>query len=80
MKIEVKVDGLKNAEKFSEICQRFPFEFFLRSDSFCIDPKSMLGVLAIFYSAKSAVYVDTNEMDDETIKKFSAEIGSFVVK
>ena len=55
MNIEINTLGLKNAEKFSAICQDYPFQIYLRSGQFCVDPKSMLGVLAIFYSASDPV-------------------------
>ena len=47
MKLEVAVNGIKEAEKFSAICQEYPYEMLMRSGDFCMDPKSMLGVLAI---------------------------------
>ena len=80
MKIEIAVEGIKQAEKFSAICQGYPFEMLLHSGSFCTDPKSMLGVLAIFYSAKEPVIVDTADMDDVTVKKFVDAIGAYIAK
>lgn len=78
MKIEVSVEGIKQAEKFSAICQEYPFEMLLRSGDFCTDPKSMLGVLAIFYSAKEPVVVDTADMDDVSVKKFVQDIEGYI--
>ena len=80
MKIEISIEVLKNAEKFSAICQDYPFELYLRSGQFCVDPKSMLGVLAIFYSASDPVFVDTNDMDEETLKKFIKDIAKYIKK
>ena len=80
MKIEISIEGLKNAEKFSAICQDYPFELYLRSGQFCVDPKSMLGVLAIFYSASDTVFLDTNDMDEETLKKFIKDIAKYIKK
>lgn len=78
MEISVKVDGIKQAEQFSAICQNYPYEMFLRSGAFCIDPKSMLGVLAIFYSAKENVMVDTGDMEDSDISNFVKDISDFI--
>ena len=40
----------------------------------------MLGVLAIFYSASDPVFVDTNDMDEETVQKFLKDINQFLKK
>ncbi len=80
MNIEINILGLKNAEKFSDICQNYPTTLYLRSGQFCVDPKSMLGVLAIFYSASDPVLVDTNDMDDETLQKFTKDIDRYIKK
>ena len=80
MNIEINILGLKNAEKFSSICQNYPTALYLRSGQFCVDPKSMLGVLAIFYSASDPVFVDTNDMDDGTLQKFTKDIDRYVKK
>lgn len=78
MKLEVNVNGIKEAEKFSAICQQYPYEMLMRSGDFCMDPKSMLGVLAIFYSAKEPVILDTGDMDDKEIKKFCENIQEYI--
>lgn len=80
MNIEINVLGLKNAEKFSNICQNYPTPLYLRSGQFCVDPKSMLGVLAIFYSATDPVFVDTGSMDEETLQKFVKDINQYTKK
>ena len=80
MKIEINIQGLQNSEKFSSICQNYHFQLYLRSGQFCVDPKSMLGVLAIFYSASDPVFVDTNDMDEETVQKFLKDINQFLKK
>ena len=80
MKIEINIQGLQNSEKFSAICQNYPGQLYLRSGQFCVDPKSMLGVLAIIYSAYDPVFVDTNDMDEETVQKFLKDINQFLKK
>lgn len=80
MLIPIDVSVLPNAEKFSSICCKYSDEFYLRSGQYCINPRSMLGVLAIFYSTKSDVAIDTGDMDDETIEKFKADIADYIRK
>ena len=78
MKIEINILGLKNAETFSAICREYPDTLYLRSGEFCADPKSMLGVLAIFYSAVDPVFVDTGSMEEEALERFKKEIAQYV--
>jgi phosphotransferase system HPr-like phosphotransfer protein len=79
MKFEVRVEGIKNAEKCSNACQNFPYEMLLRSGDFCMDPKSMLGVLAIFYSAQEPVILDTGDtMGDKDVQKLVESIKDYV--
>lgn len=77
MKIEINILGLKNAEKFSAICREYADTLYLRSGEFCVDPKSMLGVLAIFYSADAPVFVDTGSMGEESLERFKKDIEQY---
>jgi len=78
MNIRVKIDSIKEAERFSSICQQFPAEFFLRGDHFCTDPKSALGILAIMYSAGERMYIDTGSMEDGMISNFINKIAPYI--
>ena len=77
MKLEINILGLKNAEKFSAICREYADVLYLRSGEFCADPKSMLGVLAIFYSADEPVFIDTGSMEEETLERFKKDIRRY---
>ncbi len=78
MKIRIQIDSMKEAEKFSAICKKFTEELTLRADHFCTDPKSVLGVLAMMYSARDGMYVDTAEMEDKRIAEFSKSIEEYL--
>jgi len=80
MNIHVHVDSMKAAEQLSAICKDYSAELYLRSDKFCIDPKSTLGILAMMYSARNTMYLDTNDMEDEQIPHLIQAIDSFIVK
>lgn len=80
MKIHIHVESMKAAEQLSNICKRFTDEVLLRSEKFCIDPKSTLGILAMMYSARDTMFLDTNEMEDERIPKFVKAISAFLVQ
>lgn len=71
---------MKAAEQLSAICKDFTEEILLRSEKFCVDPKSTLGVLAMMYSARDTMFLDTNEMEDERIPKFVKAISAFLVQ
>ena len=55
-------------------------ELYLRSEKFCIDPKSTLGILAMMYSARDTMYLDTGDLDDKDLPKFLKAIDSYIVK
>lgn len=78
MLINVKIDGMKDAEHFSNIVRRYPAEITLRADKFCVDPKSALGVLAILYSARDNMVLDTGDMDDGDIPKLVRDIQNYI--
>ena len=80
MNIRIKVANMKDAEYLSNICKKFPHEFYLRGDKFCVDPKSTLGVLAMMYSARDTMYIDTGDMDDRVMEDFVKALKEFVVK
>jgi len=80
MKMHIHVDSMKAAEQLSAICKDFTEEILLRSEKFCVDPKSTLGVLAMMYSARDTMFLDTNEMEDERIPKFVKAISAFLVQ
>ncbi len=80
MNIHVHVDSMKAAEHLSSICKDFSEELFLRSEKFCIDPKSTLGILAMMYSARDSMYLDTGDLSDRDIPKLLEALDSFIVK
>ncbi|MEF9896461.1 MAG: hypothetical protein RSJ41_10905 [Clostridia bacterium] len=78
MNIKIQVDNMRDAEKLSYICNGFPFEMFLRANKFCADPKSTLGILAMMYTDKNNLIIDTGDMPDEQQKNFVKKIADFV--
>lgn len=80
MTIHVHVDSMKAAEQLSSICKGFENELLLRSEKFCVDPKSTLGILAMMYSARNSMYMDTNDMEDQQIPAFLQAIEGYIVK
>ena len=63
MNVHIHVDSMKEAEHLSAICKEYPYELYLRSEKFCIDPKSTLGILAMMYSARDCMYLDTGDLE-----------------
>jgi len=80
MKIHVRVDSMKAAEQLSSICKDYSYELYLRSEKFCIDPKSTLGILAMMYSARDEMYLDTAEMPDVEVPLFLEKLEAFLYK
>lgn len=77
MHIHLHVDSMKAAEELSVICKRFPEEIYLRSSEFCIDPKSTLGILAMMYSAKDQMYLDTAQMTEPHLSQLNEALTPF---
>ena len=80
MLVHIHVDSMKSAEHLSSICKNYSEEMFLRSDKFCIDPKSTLGILAMMYSARDAMYLDTGDVGERDLPKLMAEIDQYLVR
>ncbi len=80
MTIHVHVDSMKAAEHLSSICKEFPNELYLRSEKFCIDPKSTLGILAMMYSARDTMYLDTGDLDDAELPRFLEAVKDYIAK
>lgn len=78
MNIHIHVNSMKEAEHLSAIIREFPYEISLRADRFCVDPKSTLGILAMMYSARDNMYLDTGDMDDNEIPKLTARLVDYI--
>ena len=79
MTLRIAVTSMKEAERLSDICKDYPNELALRADRFCVDPKSTLGILAIMYSARDNMVLDTGDIEDDQIPAFLEKIGHFLV-
>ena len=80
MTIHVHVDSMKAAEHLSSICKDYSNELFLRSEKFCIDPKSTLGIMAMMYSVRNRMFLDTGALNEADLAKFLQEIDGYLVK
>lgn len=80
MNIHIHVDTMKDAERLSHICKEYENEVYLKSDKFCVDPKSTLGILAMMYSARDNMYLDTGDMGDTVLPKFVEALHDFIKK
>lgn len=80
MTIHIHVDSMKEAEHLSNICKEYSNELFLRSQKFCIDPKSTLGILAMMYSARDEMYLDTGDLEDKQLPKFLEAIQGYLAE
>ncbi len=75
----IRVGSMKAAEELSAVCKQFPREMYLRSGAYCIDPKSTLGILAMMYSAKDGMTLDTADMPDADAERLRAALKDFVI-
>ncbi len=80
MLVHIKVENMKEAEHLSDICKQYPNELALRGDRFCVDPKSTLGILAMMYSARDKMFLDTGDIEDDVLPDFLAAVDSYLVR
>jgi len=79
MKIKIKKSiGLKEAEKLSNILNNFAGDINLKSGEYCIDGKSMMGILAVMYCAKEDIYLDAVELDDADMAALCEKITDYI--
>ena len=79
MLLHINVASMKEAEHLSSICKDYPNELALRADRFCVDPKSTLGILAMMYSARDNMYLDTGDIEDTALPEFLKAVDSYLV-
>ena len=80
MNIHIHVDSMKAAENLSGICKEFGNDITLCSEKYHIDPKSTLGILAMMYSARDHMFLNTGSMDGDMIPRFLEAIDGYIVK
>ncbi len=80
MLVHIKVENMKEAEHLSDICKQYPNELALRGDRFCVDPKSTLGILAMMYSARDKMFLDTGDIEDDVLPDFLVAVDSYLVR
>ena len=78
--IHIHVDSMKAAEHLSSICKQYTNDIFLCSEKFHIDPKSTLGILAMMYSSRDSMFLDTGSMEDGDLPRFLHQIDAYIVK
>ncbi|MBR5111093.1 MAG: hypothetical protein IK099_13020 [Clostridia bacterium] len=80
MIIHIHVDSMNAAERLSNICKQYDNQFYLRSEKFCIDPKSTLGIMAMMYSVRNRMFLDTGALNEADLSKFIKDIDGYLVK
>lgn len=81
MNINIQVNDMKEAERLSIACRKFPYELTLRAGNrLAADPKSLLGVLAMMYEDRRALTLNTGDLPDEYLSDFTQAISPFLPK
>ena len=78
MTVHIHVDSMKAAEQLAVICKGYESEMYLRSDKFCVDPKSTLGILAMMYSARDQMLLDTGDLPEEDVPGFLKAVRAYI--
>ena len=78
MIVKIHVDSMKAAEQLRTVCKGFSGEMYLRSEKFCVDPKSTLGILAMMYSARDEMRLDTGSLSEQDTEKLLNAISAYI--
>ncbi len=63
MIIPIRAQSMRQAEEISGICQKAKGDLTLRAGRYCVDPRLIMGVLALMYTAPDSLAIDTEDMD-----------------
>ena len=80
MNIHIHVDSMKAAEHLCSICRDYPGTLSLRSEKYLVDPKSPLGILAMMYSSRDQMYLDTGDEEESCLSGFLKAISAYMVQ
>ncbi|MBR3740222.1 MAG: HPr family phosphocarrier protein [Clostridia bacterium] len=80
MNIHIHVDSMKAAEHLCSICKEYPVDIQLRSGNYNVDSKSLLGILALMYSARNQMYLDTGSLEKTELSRFLTSISAYLVQ
>ena len=75
MQLQLKHLNAGEASTLSFLLKNYSCEALLRAGHYCIDGKSVLGILSIMESEPESVYLEINELPDE----YQAELGNKLV-
>lgn len=78
MILSVHIDNMKEAEQFSAVLRNYAGDITLKADQYCVDPRSILGVLAIMYSAHNNMVLDTGDTPEGDLIRLQADVAPYL--
>ncbi len=61
--LRIKLSCANDVKNFEQIVQKYPFDIYLRSDSYLVDAKSVLGLFSLNLSRPLDVEIHSNDCD-----------------
>lgn len=78
MQFKIKHLNAKEASKLSVLLKNYSCEALLKAGQYCIDGKSVLGILSIMESEPDDIILEINELPDELQAELGAAMSHFL--
>ena len=71
--VKISLQMAQNVKEFVKIVQDYPYEIDLKSDKYCVDAKSILGIFSLALSKPLVVEIHSDDFQDliDELKKFA---------
>lgn len=71
--VKISLQMAQNVKEFVKVVQDYPYEIDLKSDKYCVDAKSILGIFSLDLSKPLIVEIHSDDCNDliEELKKFA---------
>lgn len=71
--VKISLQMAQNVKEFVKIVQDYPYEIDLKSNKYCVDAKSILGIFSLDLSKPLVVEIHSDDCQDliDELKKFA---------
>ena len=80
MELKLKQLGAMHATQLSHILKEYSCEALIKTGKYCIDGKSVLGILSAMENVNDDIILEINELDNEYVKELGEKLVKFCKK
>jgi phosphotransferase system HPr-like phosphotransfer protein len=77
MELKLKQLGAMHATQLSHILKEYSCEALIKTGRYCIDGKSVLGILSAMEGGSDDITLEINELDNKYIGELGAKLAKF---